>query len=400
MPPRTVPGRGSRRSAAIVVAWTLVLSGLAASAIGARPVLGAEGLTVEATALLDGHARIGSWMAIDIRVRNDGPAIVGELRLAGGVQGKTRFGTPVDLPTLSDKTYRLYAQPPAFGKELTIDLVEGATTVATTKAAFAVHDAAQLVIGIVAERPGEIVGSLDLPPNQNNVAPLTIALDVADLPERVEAWSTLDRLIWQDTDSSRLSAEQLGALRGWVAGGGRLVIVGGTVGPASLSAFPDLLLPYRPTATTDVAPSSLGALLGELPATATDLPALSGELIGGRALASSGDRAVAGERAYGSGAVTLVGFDPTVAWIADSGAGESLWRQPDRVSSRPAAVAGAAAHRRSDRPVGCLHPAHRPDQLPRSPAARPARVGMGHDARPDRRVRCGRVRLRLAPAWQ
>ncbi|MEO5884110.1 MAG: hypothetical protein ABIQ58_01140 [Candidatus Limnocylindrales bacterium] len=327
MPLRTVPGRDLRRWAPIVVAWALILSGLTASALGARPVLAAEGLTVEATALLDGHARIGSWMAIEIHVRNDGPAIVGELRLAGGVQGKTRFGTPVDLPTLSDKTYRLYAQPPAFGKELTIDLVEGSTTVATTKAAFAVHDAAQLVIGIVAERPGEVVGSLDLPPNQNNVAPLTIALDVADLPERVEAWSTLDRLIWQDTDSSRLSAEQLVSLRGWVAGGGRLVIVGGTVGPSSLSAFPDLLLPYRPTTTTDVAPSSLGALLGELPATATDLPALSGELLGGRALASSADRVVAGERAYGSGAVTLVGFDPTVAWIADSGAGESLWRR-------------------------------------------------------------------------
>ncbi len=303
----------------------------------ASPVRAAEGLTLEATALLDGHARIGSWMAIDIRIRNEGPAVTGELRLAGGVQGKTRFGTVVDLPTQSDKTYRLYAQPPAFGRELTIDLIEAGQTVATTKAAFAVHDAQQMIVGIVAERPGEIIGGLDLLPNQNQIAPLTIGLGIEDLPGRVEAWSAIDRLVWQDMDSARLTTEQLDALRGWVAGGGRLVIVGGTVGPSSLSAFPDSLLPYRPTATTDIAPAALVSLLGALPEGARDLPALSGELTAGRALATSGDRVVAAERAYGSGSVTIVGVDPTIEWLASSDAGENLWRRllPGRGSGGP-----------------------------------------------------------------
>lgn len=334
---RPAPPRAMGRVLATFAAWMAIVAILAVGPLGARPLLAAEGLTMEASALLDGHARIGSWMAIDIRVENDGPAVVGELRLAGGASGKTRFGTAVDLPTGSAKTYRLYAQPPAFGRDLTIDLVEGTTTVATTKATFAVHDATQMIIGIVAERPGEIVGGLDLPANQNNVAPLTVALDIADLPERVEAWSTLDRLVWQDTDAAQLTPEQMAAMRGWVAGGGRLVIVGGTSGPSSLSAFPDLLLPYRPTATIDVAPASLGVVLGPLPETATDLPALSGDLLVGRALASSGGRVVVGERTYGSGAVTLVGFDPTADWIAESSAGEGLWRRllPTRTSGGP-----------------------------------------------------------------
>jgi hypothetical protein len=311
-----------------VLAWAMPAAGVARAA---------DGLTLEASALLDGHARIGSWMAIDVHIVNTGPAVVGELRLAAGVQGKTRFGTTVDLPTQSDKTYRLYAQPPAFGRELTIDLVEGATTVATTKAAFAVHEAQQLVVGIVAERPGDIIGGLDLLPDQNQLAPLTVGLSVTDLPERVEAWSTLDRLVWQDTDSALLTTDQLEAMRGWIAGGGRLVIVGGTAGPSSLSAFPDTILPYRPTATTDLAPASLTALLGELPDGAADLPALTGELNGGRALAVSGDRIVAAERAYGSGAVTVVGFDPTIGWIAESSAGEDLWQRllPGRSSGGP-----------------------------------------------------------------
>lgn len=304
------------------------------------PALAVEapaGLTIEAHVLVDGHVRVGSWMAIDIHVANTGPAISGELRLAGGAQGRTRFGTRVDLPTQSDKTYRLYAQPPGFGRDLEISLVDGDRTVATTDASFTVHDATQLVVGIVAEQPGDIVGDLDLLPNQNSVAPLTVALTVADLPVRVEAWGVLDRLVWQDTDSATLTTEQIEALRGWVAGGGRLVIVGGTAGPSSLSAFPDALLPYRPTATTDVEPDSLVTLLGEVPDTATALPALTGELTEGRALATAGDRTVAAERAYGSGSVTIVGFDPTASWIAGTSTAEGMWRRllPTRASGGP-----------------------------------------------------------------
>ncbi len=285
------------------------------------------GLTMEAQVLLDGHARIGSWMAIDVRLKNDGPPISGELRMTGGAQGRTRFGAVVDLPTQSDKTIHLFAQPPGFGREFEISLVEGASTIATTTATYAIHQGTDMIVGIVAERPGDVIGDLDLLPNMNNVRPLTAGLSIGDLPTRVEAWGALDRLIWQDTDSAQLDQDQLAALRGWVAGGGRLVIVGGTSGPASLSAFPDTLLPYRPTATTDVAASSLGALLGEVPLDATDLPALSGELIDGRALVSAGGQTVAAERGYGAGAVTIIGFDPTANWLSGTPVAEGLWRR-------------------------------------------------------------------------
>ena len=114
----------------------------------------------------------------------------------------------------------------------------GASTIATTTATFAIHDATQLVVGIVAERPGDIIADLDLLPNANNLKPVTIAVDVTGLPKRVEAWGALDRLIWQDTDASRLESDQLAAMRGWIAGGGRLVIVGGTAGAASLVGVP------------------------------------------------------------------------------------------------------------------------------------------------------------------
>lgn len=304
-----------------------VLIALATLAPAATSAVAADGLTMAARILLNGNARIGSWMAIEVHFVNDGPAVNGELRLAGGTQRQTRFGILVDLPTQSDKTYTLYAQPPAFGSELEIVLAADEEKVASTKAKFSIRDATQLVVAVVAERPEAIVGNLHLLPNQNQLAPLVMSVTTDALPDRVEGWNMIDRLVWQDVDAEQLTPGQLASLRGWVAGGGRLVIAGGTAGPRSFAAFPDILLPYRPTATTEVPPETLSGILGAIPDSATDLSALSGELAGGRALATVGDRVVAAERTYGLGQVTLLGFDPAADWIGEAAGADSMWRR-------------------------------------------------------------------------
>ena len=281
-----------------------------------------------AHALLQGHVRSGSWFAVAVDVENAGPTVTGELRINGGVDSRTRFGTPVELATGSRKQYVLYAQPPSFGGNMTVQLVSGTTVVAEARVAIALHDQLQLVVGVVSENPAKIVGELDLLPSQNLTQPTIVPLSPGDLPERVQAWSALDRLVWQDADASQLTPGQLAALRTWVAGGGRLVIVGGTAGADVLTGFPDDLLPYRPTGTLDIDPSVLRSLLGTIPPNATTLTAYAGELIAGNTLATSGGRVVAANRRVGAGSVTLLGFDPTTSWIA---AGDSidtpLWRR-------------------------------------------------------------------------
>lgn len=306
---------------------TLAALVIAAAGFGAGSAVAADPLTMTARALLDGHARLGTWMAIQVDLENAGQPVSGELRLTGGVQGQTRFGTPVDLPTGSRKRYTLYAQPPAFGDHLEVAVVAAGKPVATRQVAFVAADPSQLLVGVVAERPDRIIGDLGVLTTPNTVPPAIVALTIETLPERVEALSAIDRLVWQDVDASDLSPAQLGALRGWIAGGGRLVIVGGTGGPGLLSALPDELLPFRPSATVDVPASALGTLLGELPSTATDLTALGGPAGAGRTLATVGDRVVAAELTFGNGSVTILGFDPTTPWIADSKADAAIWRR-------------------------------------------------------------------------
>ena len=187
----------------------------------------------------------------------------------------------------------------------------------------------------MADRPDKIVEGFRLGGDQGALPPATAILAPEDLPERVEAWGALDRLIWQDVDTARLSPAQVTALRGWLAGGGRLIVVGGTAGPASLAGLPDAILPYRPTATIDAPAETLRSLLGTIPVDAVAVPALAGSAGEGRTLATVGDRVIAAERRYGNGAVAIVGIDPTASWIAASKASDALWRSlvPGRSSS-------------------------------------------------------------------
>ena len=329
--------RSSHRLPRPVAAFAALAAASALSlAPVAGPVLAASPPTMDAHALIGGHVRVGSWMAIEVDLENGGPPITGEIRLAGGSQGRTRFGVAVDLPTGSRQAHVLYVQPPAFGDKVDVALIGAdGRAVASKKVPYVLHEPTQLLVGIVADRPDKIVEGFRLGGDQGALPPATAILAPEDLPERVEAWGALDRLIWQDVDTARLSPAQVIALRSWLAGGGRLIVVGGTAGPASLAGLPDAILPYRPTATIDAPAETLRSLLGTIPVDAVAVPALAGSAGEGRTLATVGDRVIAAERRYGNGAVAIVGIDPTASWIAASKASDALWRSlvPGRSSS-------------------------------------------------------------------
>ncbi len=334
MPLPRIP-RMARGVLALIMAGLLLAGAVTPGIVAAAD----DGPVMAARALLQGHVRQGSWFAIAVDLENAGPAVTGELRVGGGVDSKTHFGTPVELATGSRKQYLLYAQPPTFGGNMKVQLVSGDRVISEALVATALHDQSQLVVGVLSENPARIVSQLKLLPGQSGSAPTVSTLTPADLPERIQAWAALDRIVWQDVDAASLSAAQIAALRVWLAGGGRLVIVGGTAGADMLSGFPDDLLPFRPTATVDIDPSVLRPILGGLPGGATTLTAFAGDPGAGRTLATSGDRVIAADLKVGNGSVTLLGFDPTATWMAEGEAWDTpLWRR-----LLPPRAAGAVA---------------------------------------------------------
>ena len=365
------------------------------------------GMTMDARVLVQGHARTGSWMAIRVDLANDGPAFTGELRLLGGTQGRTRFAVPVDLPTTSRKAYVLHAQSPAFGAPSRSPSWPTRRSCRSEPRPLRSTTPASSSSGSSPNGRGHSSPHSAASATRRGPSRRSSARPSADLPDRPEAWSALDRLVWQDVDAGQLSAEQPAAHArpGWrAADGSRSWAASGGLG--LLAGFPDELLPYRPVrdhrrrARDDPRP----ARRDSLPRGAEVLPALAGRARRGHPRPRhQGDRTIGADRPFGSGAVTLVGIDPPRRGSP---------RAPRRMSCGPRSCPPAdlprAAHRRRRRdrrlaprhapgarppadrgppaPHPGLHPPHRPGELPGPPAPRPARVGMGDDAAAGRRV--------------
>ena len=155
-----------------------------------------------------------------------------------------------------------------------------------------------------------------------------------DLPDRVEAWSTLDRLVWQDIDAERLNPSQAG----------RAARLGRRRRPArdrrrhgrtdALTGFPDDAPALPPGDRRRTSRRPRWTAPGRAPAGRHHPPGPVRPLTG-RALATVGDRVVAAERCLRQRPVTLLGFDPTTSWIAEGDTGR-----------RPVAPPPARPHRR------------------------------------------------------
>jgi len=164
---------------------------------------------------------------------------------------------------------------------------------------------------------------------------------------------------------------------GWVAGGGRLVIIGGTGGPAVLAGLPDELLPYRPTSTLDIDPTVLRSFLGGLPSDAAPMTALAGSLAHGRGAGDlfrprdRGRHAVRGRHGHDprlrpDDVVARRGQHVRHAALAPAAAAARgrQRRAHDRFDDRPGcdepAEPRTAADRRADRAARRVHPPDRP----------------------------------------
>ncbi|HVM30688.1 MAG TPA: hypothetical protein VM305_07985 [Candidatus Limnocylindrales bacterium] len=317
--PSRIPAAGR-----LLAALALCLGTLA----GAGAATASDQLQMEASAFLGGHVRTGAWAAVRVDISNDGPDFSGELRIRSNQQGRSVYAVEAELPSGARKQFVLHAQPPIFASKLVVELVDGDTAVSTRDVAIRSRDVSVPMVGLIAERPEAVQRDLeDALRNHNMNTPVVALLRPEDLPPRVEAWAAMDRLVWQDVDTARLSADQINALQLWVSAGGQLTIIGGTTGPDSLRALPPELLPFVPDRTVDVQPAELTDLLGSLPDGAATLPALAGTLSQGAVLGRSGDFVYAARTALGQGSVSIVGVDPGTAWLARSEGAASLWRR-------------------------------------------------------------------------
>ena len=357
-----------------------------------------------------------------VHLRNDGPR--GHRRApARRRRRRARPGsaTPVDLPTQSDKTYLLYAQPPSFGDQLEVVLVDGDAH--DRDGQDDVHGPRGDPAGRRRRRRAARAGSSARSTcrrARTTSRRWSSARRRPTCPSGSRPGAPLDRLVWQDVDADRLDRAQLAALarlaRRPAAGSSSPAGRPGRGCSAGVPRRAPALSPGRHDGRRRRRPRR--ARSASVPDGAADA-AGAGRRAHRRPCARDGPATavVAADATYGSGLGHAARVRPDgrldrrVRRRA-SGSGDGSCRParggPSFVGRQPARV-GAVATAAGPRPAADrwpdpapvrLHRPDRPDQLPRPQAARPARVGVGHDAGADRRVRRRRLRLRRGPARQ
>jgi hypothetical protein len=234
---------------AIVSALLLTLVAVGAAA-AASPV------SLDVRPLLGGRFESGGWLALAVKLTNDGPPVAGYL-LAGTSDGTAR--RPVELPAGARKQVTLYVRPQGFQRKIEVRFEKDTEVLAKAEADLQVLDttgAAQVVI--VGDGSGSLRAQLL---SRGAGLPEPTSLLPADLPERPEPLAGVDVIVWA-ADSTALTPAQRRSLERWVAAGGQLIVLGGPDWQARSEAFSDLLPVSGLHAVDDANANGLSGWLG------------------------------------------------------------------------------------------------------------------------------------------
>ena len=201
-----------------------------------------EGLTLQASAGLDGIYKIGSWVPVHVLALNEGRDIRGELQVSveTGDPAAVLHTQPAELPSRSRKAFALYVYVESYVHHVRVRLVEGQRTLQEIEVQLQPLTADTFLCGVVSDDPTALSALAALPATGSRriqVAHLTLQ----DLPPQGRVLDGLDALNLHSTDTTDLDPDQQAALRGWVAFGGHLIVCGGPNAELTAAGLGDLL---------------------------------------------------------------------------------------------------------------------------------------------------------------
>ena len=224
-----------KRSLDVGLLPSAIVSALLLVLVAAGVTAAASPVSLEVRPLLGGRFETGGWLALSVRLTNDGPPVSGNL-LAGTSDGTAR--RPVELPAGARKQVTLYVRPQAFQRKIEVRFEQDSTVLAKAEAELQVLDTSNAAhVVIVGDGSGSLRAQLV---SRGAGLPEPISLLPADLPERAEPLAGIEVIVWA-ADSTALDPAQIRSLERWVAAGGQLVVLGGPDWQARSKAFSDLL---------------------------------------------------------------------------------------------------------------------------------------------------------------
>src|SRR5579884_24709 len=301
---------------------------------GPAPQPAPTGLQMNARAGLDGIARVGAWVPVEVEFTNQGDDVEGEVQVRvedarrQGVYGRapTVYTLPVSLPPRSHKRLLMDVLFPSDTNQLKATLVSNGKELVTQDISVTRAALGDFICGVISRDPQafDFLPSLDLNGPQRRVR--LARLDPVEVPDRAQLLSSLDCLILSNAQSSSLRPEQLEALRVWVGAGGLLIAVGGPTWQKTLAPLPDDLLAAHPTelATVDRL-DGLVELTGQAPTHPGPWLISRGRASGTVVAQQDGIPLIVG-RKQGQGTIFYLAFDPSSQALGSWPGQPFIWR--------------------------------------------------------------------------
>ncbi len=276
-----------------------------------------DGVSMTVDAGYGSYFREGHWLPLRVTIRNEGDALSGRLVVRPETSGPivtSAYSTPVDLPAGSQKEATLYVTARRRSSDLTLELLnasgERVTQQDATLRALSPTDR----INVIVTGPGVSAPSLS-EAHAAGAQAVQAVWTVADIPDHAQALAAVDLLLVAGADTDALSLQQRDAIRGWLTGGGHLIVSGGSSWRLSTAGFADLL-PLTVAASQtrsdlDAIAHAVGDWTGSLPNEPAVL-ASGTSTSNAQIIAQTADGLpLIARRIVGAGTVDYLAFDPT-----------------------------------------------------------------------------------------
>ena len=221
-----------------------------------------------------------------------------------------RYVADIVLPRNSRKRVTLYVPYLTATPRLHVELVSGGKAVTSLETRVNLVGETDLFVGVVGQRTGawNLLTTLDLPGDSREVVVASFSPD--SFPQRIEGLEAfLTSSCWGTQTSRGSRLRRWIPWRGWVAGGGTLVLPGGPQAGANLRALPEQLWPVEITGSAELENTSALERLGQEPLPATfPLQVSVSRAVSGHVLAQEGEVPLAVLSRFGQGRVLFPGL--------------------------------------------------------------------------------------------
>ena len=239
-----------------------ILLGVPAGLVGrlGQAAQAGGGLTLSARAGFDGYCKKGEWIPIQVAVENAGPDM--NARVQVSYREKIYYAADFLLPAASNRRLFLYVYDQNFSRDLSVTLEVGDTLLAQDDLKVTCLSDSNRLVGLLVDDLAAYTQLTDIPLVGGSVRLAQLA--PTDLPDQAQGWSGLDLLVVSGVDTGKLSEAQLRALQAWLAGGGKMLVVGGPHWQEAAAAV-DAYLPLELNGTRTVPGLSALQVYSEIP---------------------------------------------------------------------------------------------------------------------------------------